>query len=165
VRKAAGSGRSGHRPSAECRRCRSSSLDAIIYEDSDLMVLQQAGRDGGARRQRDGFRPHRGAAQRATGLDGAELVHRLDRDTSGCLLVAKRRSALRDLHSQLRQGTTEKRYLALVCGKWNLGTKRIELALDTGERRSGERHVAVRPRQEGGQHVQAGAVLRQPRDA
>ena len=73
-----------------------------------------------------------------------ELVHRLDRDTSGCLLVAKRRAALRDLHLQLREGRTEKHYLALVCGKWNLGTKRIELALDTDERRSGERHVAVR---------------------
>jgi 23S rRNA-/tRNA-specific pseudouridylate synthase len=58
--------------------------------------------------------------------------------------VAKRRSALRDLHAQLRAGTTEKLYLALVCGTWNLGHKRIELALATGERRSGERHVAVR---------------------
>jgi hypothetical protein len=48
------------------------------------------------------------------------------------------------LHLQLREGRTEKHYLALVCGKWNLGTKRIELALDTDERRSGERHVAVR---------------------
>ena len=48
-------------------------------------------------------------------------MHRLDRDTSGCLLVAKRRAALRDLHAQLREGTTEKLYLALVCGTWNLG--------------------------------------------
>jgi 23S rRNA pseudouridine955/2504/2580 synthase len=71
-------------------------------------------------------------------------VHRLDRETSGCLIVAKRRSALRDLHAQLREGTTQKLYLALVCGTWNLGHKRIELALATGERRGGERHVAVR---------------------
>ena len=85
-------------------------------------------------------------ALRAARPDCAELdlVHRLDRETSGCLLVAKRRSALRDLHAQLREGTTEKLYLALVCGTWNLGHKRIELALATGERRSGERHVAVR---------------------
>jgi 23S rRNA pseudouridine955/2504/2580 synthase len=73
-----------------------------------------------------------------------DLVHRLDRETSGCLIVAKRRAALRDLHAQLREGQTEKRYLALVCGKWNLGQKRIELPLATGERRGGERHVAVR---------------------
>jgi 23S rRNA pseudouridine955/2504/2580 synthase len=73
-----------------------------------------------------------------------DLVHRLDRETSGCLIVAKRRAALRDLHAQLREGQAEKRYLALVCGKWNLGQKRIELALATGERRGGERHVAVR---------------------
>ena len=73
-----------------------------------------------------------------------DLVHRLDRETSGCLIVAKRRSALRDLHAQLREGLAEKRYLALVCGKWDLGQKRIELPLATGERRGGERHVAVR---------------------
>jgi 23S rRNA pseudouridine955/2504/2580 synthase len=44
----------------------------------------------------------------------------------------------------LREGATEKRYLALVCGRWNLGVKRIELPLATDERRGGERHVAVR---------------------
>ena len=60
------------------------------------------------------------------------------------LLIAKRRSALRDLHAQLREGRVEKRYLALVCGHWQLGHKRIELALATDERVSGERHVAVR---------------------
>src|SRR6185295_11048707 len=77
-------------------------------------------------------------------LGELDLVHRLDRETSGCLLIAKRRSALRDLHAQLREGRVEKRYLALVCGHWQLGHKRIELALATDERRSGERHVAVR---------------------
>ena len=54
------------------------------------------------------------------------------------------RAALRDLHAQLREGRVEKRYLALVCGHWQLGHKRIELALATDERVSGERHVAVR---------------------
>jgi 23S rRNA pseudouridine955/2504/2580 synthase len=120
-------------------------LDAITYEDSDLIVFNKP----------PGLAVHGGSAT-AFGLIEAlrgarpgqpdlELVHRLDRDTSGCLLVAKKRAALRDLHLQLREGRTEKHYLALVCGKWNLGTKRIELALDTDERRSGERHVAVRP--------------------
>jgi 23S rRNA pseudouridine955/2504/2580 synthase len=120
-------------------------LEAIVYEDADLIVCNKPA----------GVAVHGGSATdfglievlRAARPDvpDAELVHRLDRETSGCLLVAKRRAALRDLHAQLRAGTTDKRYLALLCGKWNLGAKRIELALDTDERRSGERHVAVRP--------------------
>lgn len=47
-----------------------------------------------------------------------ELVHRLDRETSGCLLIAKRRSALRGLHRLLREGMVDKHYLALVAGAW-----------------------------------------------
>jgi 23S rRNA pseudouridine955/2504/2580 synthase len=50
-----------------------------------------------------------------------ELVHRLDRDTSGCLLVAKKRSTLRQLHALLREGQVEKSYLALVRGDWQQG--------------------------------------------
>ena len=119
-------------------------LGAITYEDSDLIVINKP----------PGLAVHGGSATDFGLIEALrcarpeqrdlELVHRLDRDTSGCLLVAKRRAALRDLHLQLREGRTEKHYLALLCGKWNLGTKRIELALDTDERRSGERHVAVR---------------------
>jgi 23S rRNA pseudouridine955/2504/2580 synthase len=118
--------------------------DAIVYEDPDLLVLNKPA----------GVAVHGGSGMahgvievlRAVRPDAKELdlVHRLDRETSGCLIVAKRRAALRDLHAQLREGQTEKRYLALVCGKWNLGQKRIELPLATGERRGGERHVAVR---------------------
>jgi 23S rRNA pseudouridine955/2504/2580 synthase len=117
---------------------------AIVYEDKDLLVLNKPA--GVAVHGGSGMSHGVIEALRAARPDFAELdlVHRLDRDTSGCLIVAKRRSALRDLHAQLRDGTTEKLYLALVCGKWNLGHKRIELALATGERRSGERHVAVR---------------------
>lgn len=74
-----------------------------------------------------------------------ELVHRLDRDTSGCLLVARRRSALRILHELLREGRVEKGYLALVRGDWALGRKRIEAPLRTDLRVSGERTVKVHP--------------------
>ncbi len=119
-------------------------LDSITYEDSDLIVFNKPpglAVHGGSATDFGLIEALRGARP---GQPDLELVHRLDRDTSGCLLVAKRRAALRDLHLQLREGQTEKHYLALVCGKWNLGTKRIELALDTDERRSGERHVAVR---------------------
>jgi 23S rRNA pseudouridine955/2504/2580 synthase len=119
-------------------------LDSITYEDGDLIVFNKPpglAVHGGSATDFGLIEALRGARP---GQPDLELVHRLDRDTSGCLLVAKRRAALRDLHLQLREGQTEKHYLALVCGKWNLGTKRIELALDTDERRSGERHVAVR---------------------
>lgn len=118
--------------------------DAVVYEDADLMVINKPA----------GIAVHGGSGLshgvievlRAVypDLKELDLVHRLDRETSGCLVVAKRRAALRDLHGQFREGRAEKRYLALVCGKWDLGQKRIELPLATGERRGGERHVAVR---------------------
>ena len=61
--------------------------------------------------------------------DSLELVHRLDRDTSGCLLVARKASALRALHALLREGRFEKRYLALVKGHWQHGRSRIDVPL------------------------------------
>ena len=72
-----------------------------------------------------------------------ELVHRLDRDTSGCLVIAKKRSALRRAHELLREGRVDKRYLALVRGHWDLGRKRLDLPLKTWSRQGGERTVAV----------------------
>jgi 23S rRNA pseudouridine955/2504/2580 synthase len=73
-----------------------------------------------------------------------ELVHRLDRDTSGVLLVARNATALRTLHALLREkGDFEKRYLALLKGKWELGRKRIDLPLRTDLRVGGERTVKV----------------------
>jgi 23S rRNA pseudouridine955/2504/2580 synthase len=136
-------------PGADALRMPAQSLQdlltaAIVYEDKDLLVLNKPAGvavHGGSGTSHGVIEALRAARPDAKELD---LVHRLDRDTSGCLIVAKRRAALRDLHGQLREGTTEKLYLALVCGKWNLGQKRIELPLDTGERRGGERHVAVR---------------------
>ncbi len=70
-----------------------------------------------------------------------ELAHRLDRDTSGILLVARRPAALRDLHALLREGAVEKRYLVLVRGRWELGHKMIEVPLRTDTRVGGERTV------------------------
>lgn len=70
-----------------------------------------------------------------------ELVHRLDRDTSGCLLVARDAATLRTLHALLREGQCEKRYLVLVAGKWDLGHKRIDVPLRTDTRVGGERTV------------------------
>jgi 23S rRNA pseudouridine955/2504/2580 synthase len=70
-----------------------------------------------------------------------ELVHRLDRDTSGCLLVARDAATLRTVHALLREGQCDKRYLVLVAGKWNLGQKRIDVPLRTDTRVNGERTV------------------------
>ncbi|WP_442805454.1 23S rRNA pseudouridine(955/2504/2580) synthase RluC [Testudinibacter sp. TR-2022] len=72
-----------------------------------------------------------------------ELVHRLDRDTSGILLVAKKRSALRHLHQQLRDKTIQKEYLALVRGQWQSHCKVINAPLNKNELASGERIVRV----------------------
>lgn len=72
-----------------------------------------------------------------------ELVHRLDRDTSGCLLIAKKRSALRRLHEQLREGTIDKRYLTLLKGKWQGTNKWVDAPLLKNVVKSGERMVFV----------------------
>ena len=76
-----------------------------------------------------------------------ELVHRLDRETSGCLLVARRPSALRRLHQQLRDQDKglQKRYLALVAGKWPQYLVDVEAPLEKFER-GGERIVQVTER-------------------
>ncbi len=72
-----------------------------------------------------------------------ELVHRLDRDTSGCLVVAKRRSVLREFHGLLRGDGMHKRYLALVKGRWQGGARRVDVPLRKNTLRSGERVVVV----------------------
>ncbi len=73
-----------------------------------------------------------------------ELVHRLDRDTSGCLLIAKRRSTLRSLHEQLRTGAIKKRYLALLLGNLVRKRQQVDAPLARYER-GGERLVRVDP--------------------
>lgn len=79
-----------------------------------------------------------------------ELAHRLDRETSGILLVAKKRSALNALHDAFREGGTDrrsmdKRYLALVKGRWLNPVQHIRLALTKYLTESGERRVSVDP--------------------
>lgn len=70
-----------------------------------------------------------------------ELVHRLDRDTSGCVMVAKKRSVLRHLHEGLREGRIHKRYVALVRGRWPASRTRVTAALEKNTLSSGERMV------------------------
>jgi 23S rRNA pseudouridine955/2504/2580 synthase len=75
-----------------------------------------------------------------------ELVHRLDRETSGVLLLAKKRSALITLHQRLREGQVEKRYLAMVKGRWINQKQSVELPLHKYVTAAGERRVTVNPR-------------------
>lgn len=80
-----------------------------------------------------------------------ELVHRLDRDTSGLMVIAKKRSALRELQALLREDPAlqakgiEKRYLALLAGRMPDGVMSVDAPLHVGLRQGGERHVQVNP--------------------
>ena len=117
---------------------------AILYEDERLLVLNKpAGlaAHGGSGVSHGVIELLRAARPEARYL---ELAHRLDRDTSGCLVVAKRRSALRALHEALRQRTLDKRYVALLGGTWEgAGRRRVDLPLERGRLSGGERVVRV----------------------
>lgn len=76
-------------------------------------------------------------------LKDLSLVHRLDRETSGVLVLAKRRSALRELHALFREGRVEKNYLALAVGDWQFGDSVVDAPLLVTNRQGGERHVVV----------------------
>lgn len=117
--------------------------DKILYEDDVLMVLNKpAGLavHGGSGLQFGLIESLRALRPEAKQL---ELVHRLDRETSGCILIAKRRSALRSLHEQLRNKTMDKQYLALVRGHWQKHVKLIAAPLLKNTLKSGERVVRV----------------------
>ena len=130
-------------PKAPSKSLRDFVTAAVIHEDRDLIVVNKPA----------GVAVHGGSgvsfgvieALRAVHpqLKELELVHRLDRETSGCLLVAKRRAVLRDLHAQLRERQMQKRYLALVAGRWPFGVKTIDLPLKTNLKQGGERVVRV----------------------
>ncbi|MEO0367411.1 MAG: RluA family pseudouridine synthase [Pseudomonadota bacterium] len=120
----------------------------ILFEDDVLMVLNKP--SGLAVHAGSGIKHGLIESLRAsrTDLRYLELVHRLDRPTSGCLVLAKRASALRALHSDfqsgsLRSGRLKKVYLCMVEGHWRGGERRVERALNTQSRRGGERHVSV----------------------
>ncbi len=114
-------------------------LSSIIHEDANVMVLDKP----------SGIAVHRGSGLETgvieclraarTELPFLELVHRLDRDTSGCLLLAKTGAALRSL----QKITMDKRYLCLVAGHWDFGTIEVNAPLNDQHRIGGERHVIV----------------------
>ncbi|WP_272516599.1 23S rRNA pseudouridine(955/2504/2580) synthase RluC [Providencia sp. PROV209] len=117
--------------------------DCILYEDESILVINKP----------SGTAVHGGSGLSFGVIEGLralrpearflELVHRLDRDTSGILLVAKKRSALRALHEQLRLKQMQKDYLALVRGNWQSHTKVVQAPLLKNILQSGERIVRV----------------------
>ena len=117
---------------------------AIVFQDRHLLVIDKPAGvavHGGSGMSFGVIETLRASRPRET----LELVHRLDRDTSGCLMVARDRSTLTSLHALIRDGGMHKTYLALVSGSWQLGTKRIDAPLATDNRQHGERHVRVAP--------------------
>lgn len=118
---------------------------AILHQDAKLLVLNKPA----------GLAVHGGSGVRHGVIEGLralfpearflELVHRLDRDTSGCLLVAKKASTLRQLHGWLRENRVDKTYLALVRGRWPERATTVRAPLSKNTLRSGERVARVDP--------------------
>jgi 23S rRNA pseudouridine955/2504/2580 synthase len=115
---------------------------SILMEDDALMVINKP----------SGLAVHAGSqiqlgvieAMRIIRPDNrfVELVHRLDRDTSGCLVIAKSREALLNLQEQMKNSETDKRYLTLTKGRWPANENIVDLALQKNTLSSGERMVA-----------------------
>ncbi len=116
---------------------------AVLYEDDSVLVINKP----------SGLAVHGGSGI-SLGLIEAlrskysehqflELVHRLDRDTSGCILIAKSRSALKDFHAQFREDRVKKIYHLAVHGSWPRHIKKVDAPLRKNELKSGERIVTV----------------------
>ncbi len=131
----------GRLPSAQLERLRSSirhedAVSLVIDKPAGLAVHAGSGLGGGVI---DGLR------QLRPDIGNLELVHRLDRDTSGCLLLAKGRQALRTLQEELRAGGFVKVYRALLLGDWKGPEARVDAPLQRNVPASGERVVRVDP--------------------
>lgn len=115
----------------------------VLFEDDSLLVVNKPA----------GFAVHGGSGVDSGIIEGfrklnpeqrfLELVHRLDRDTSGCLLIAKKRSALRSLHGQFRDDTVSKTYLALLSGQWARKKLVVNQPLLKNVSKGGERMVVI----------------------
>ena len=116
----------------------------IIYEDDALVVLNKPSGvavHGGSGVSFGVIEQMRRARPQAKFL---ELVHRLDRETSGVLLLAKKRSALTAMHEIMREGNSDKRYFALVLGQWKNVKQHVKLPLHKFDTPQGEKRVMVR---------------------
>ncbi len=121
--------------------------NSIIFEDSQILVLNKPA----------GLAVHSGSKlkfgviemlrQARPNDDMLELVHRLDRETSGCLVIARTRQALNQLHEHFRDeaGDMQKIYHAILAGRWQGGEQTIDAPLLKNTLRGGERMVEVSP--------------------
>lgn len=117
---------------------------SVLFEDERLLVLNKP----------TGIAVHGGSGLKfgiiqvlraaRPNIDRLELVHRLDRGTSGCLIIAKEPRVLRQLHKMLRGGQIDKHYLALLGGRWRGKERKVTGTLRKNVQRSGERMVEVR---------------------
>lgn len=118
---------------------------AVVFEDEDLILLDK---------------PAGVAVHKGTGVDfgvvealrqsrdagaGLDLAHRLDRETSGCLLLGKHAGAVRELQALWKARVVDKRYSALVCGHWPAGEQTIVSHLKKNQLRGGERVTSSGP--------------------
>jgi 23S rRNA pseudouridine955/2504/2580 synthase len=130
-------------PGAKPRRPTRPVALPILYEDEALIAVDKPagmavhGGSGIAFGVIEQLRAARPAAR------FLELAHRLDRDTSGVLLVAKTRSALLALHASFREGEVDKRYLVLVKGRWRDAVRKVELPLVKFVTAANERRVRI----------------------
>jgi 23S rRNA pseudouridine955/2504/2580 synthase len=128
------------RPSEQLRNTLEQS---VVYEDDRLLVLNKP----------SGMAVHGGSGVSSGIIEALrvlrpnehhlELVHRLDRETSGCLLISKRRSSLRILHELMRENRVDKRYLTLLAGSWRKGIQVVDKPLKKNTLQGGERVVRV----------------------
>ena len=130
------------RPSADGRQLIALLNRRVLFEDEGLLAIDKP----------SGIAVHGGSGIRLGVIEALrsarpgrflELAHRIDRDTSGCLLLAKSRSALAELHLQLRSGQVVKTYELLVSGRWPKGLTQVDLPLHRYVTKTGERRVRV----------------------
>ena len=116
----------------------------VLYEDDALLAIDKPAGvavHGGSGVSFGVIEQLRRARPQAKFL---ELVHRLDRETSGVLLIAKKRSALTGMHEVMREGNSDKRYFALVLGNWRNARQHVKLPLHKFDTPQGEKRVMVR---------------------
>lgn len=116
---------------------------SILYEDEGFLIINKPA----------GFAVHGGSGVSSGIIEGLrllrpdahflELVHRLDKDTSGCLVIAKKRSALRAFHTIFRDNQVQKTYIALLAGQWKKQKFVVNAPLLKNNAKSGERMVSI----------------------
>jgi len=142
-------------------------LDHIIYEDTNLLILNKPA----------GIAVHGGDGVGAGVIEALrllkpeekflELAHRLDKETSGCLIIAKKRAALLHLHGLFKDGRIKKIYHAWVAGRWPKSLNKVECKLQRNDQEGVGRKVTVADKnsEEGKESLSTFAVLKHLEDS